>query len=141
ADANVVEVVDGILGVQANTTSGSSRNIALVECVAVVGEVHGVRHWGVTELVGDFILDLAVDVERSARGFLANSAGGNWDCTVGDLSVFLQPGTSTVDVDAHIGGGWAGTTVETGGGCCALGGGLCCCLRRSLCLGLCVTGG
>lgn len=86
---------------QVDATVGLVCRGTLVESVAIVGEVHGVRHRRVAKLAGDLILYLAIDVEGAAWGLFTSHAGGDGRCHVGDVAVILQPGTLAFEVNAN----------------------------------------
>src|SRR5699024_4677642 len=103
ADLEIVEVLLRVLRREPDTAGGLVVGVALVEGVAVVGEVHGVRHRGVVEEVGHLVLDLAVDPEGAARGLLSRLTRGMVGGAVVLHAVVLQPGAVALEVDADLG--------------------------------------
>lgn len=109
---DIIPVANRCIVRQVDTTVGVNVGVVQVESVAVIGEVDGVRHRRVIELAGDFVLYLAVNVEGTARGFLAHHASRHGWGNVGNIAAFLQPGAAAIKVDADLGVCWAGAAVE-----------------------------
>ena len=81
---------------------GHLINRALVESLAVVGEVHRERHRAVVR-TGPLIADLAGNAQVATGGFVTRHTGGHWHRTVGDVAIFLQPGLLVSQVNACAG--------------------------------------
>ena len=60
-----------------------------MKCDPVIGEVHGVRHGRIVELIRDFVFDLTVDVKRAARGLIPGPPRPDKDGAVVHLAVAL----------------------------------------------------
>lgn len=80
-----------IVVVEVNATVRGHLWASLMERNTVVGEVHRKWHRSVIEFSGDFIFNLAINVENTLGGLMAYASAGDWHRTIRDLAILLEP--------------------------------------------------